>query len=140
MFERRKYSTMRAVSASKLAQIYFTKELAERLDGSGITANALHPGLSKTAITKDMSWPLRTLLNLCSGSPAKGSRTSVYLATSDAVKGVTGSFFVKSKQATMPRQAADQRTQRRLWDVSAELTGVGEPGPRAAVPPARSTP
>jgi NAD(P)-dependent dehydrogenase (short-subunit alcohol dehydrogenase family) len=140
MFERRKYSTMRAVSASKLAQIYFTKELAERLDGRDITANALHPGLSKTAITKDMSWPLRTLLNLFSGSPAKGSRTSVYLATSNEVEGVTGCFFVDSKQATMPRQAADQRTQKRLWDVSAELTGVGEPGARAAVQPGPAIP
>jgi NAD(P)-dependent dehydrogenase (short-subunit alcohol dehydrogenase family) len=128
MFSQRKYSTMRAVSASKLALIYFTKELAERLDRTEVTANALHPGLAKTEITKDMSGPVRLVLNLLSGSPEKGARTSVYLATSDDVNGVTGGFFVKCKQRKIPRQAMDQQTQKRLWDVSSGLVELGEPG------------
>jgi NAD(P)-dependent dehydrogenase (short-subunit alcohol dehydrogenase family) len=124
MHERRKYSTMRAVSASKLAAIYFTKELARRLEGTGVTVNTLHPGLTKTAITKDMSKPMRILLNLVSGSPEKGARTSVYLATSDEVQGVSGEFFVKGKQRKMPRQATDPETQKRLWEVSSALVDL----------------
>jgi NAD(P)-dependent dehydrogenase (short-subunit alcohol dehydrogenase family) len=137
MFEKRKYSTMRAVSASKLALIYFTMELAERFDGTGVTVNAIHPGLTKTAITKDMSKPMRTLLNLFSGPPARGARTSVYLATSDEVRGVSGKFFIKSKQRNVPRQATDQQTQKRLWEVSRALVNLGEPGPRAPRMPTR---
>jgi NAD(P)-dependent dehydrogenase (short-subunit alcohol dehydrogenase family) len=128
MFSQRKYSTLRAVSASKLALVYFTKELAERLGGSEVTVNALHPGLARTEITKDMSRPVRIVLNLLSGPPEKGARTSVYLATSDDVDGVTGRFFVKCKQRKMPRQATDPQTQKRLWDVSSGLVKLGEPG------------
>jgi NAD(P)-dependent dehydrogenase (short-subunit alcohol dehydrogenase family) len=127
MFEQRKYSTMRAVSASKLAQLYFTKELAARLDGRGVTINALHPGLSKTEITKEMPAVMRALLNLFSGSPEKGSRTSVYLATSDEVSGVSGRFFASCKEEKMPSQAGDEQTQKRLWVLSSDLVGLGEP-------------
>ena len=126
MFKERKYSMMRAVSASKLALIYFTKELAGRLEGTGVTANALHPGLTRTAITRDMSTPLRTLLNLASGTPEKGARTSVYLATSEEVNGMTGQFFAKCKQGKMPRQASDPQTQKRLWDISSRLVDLGD--------------
>ena len=94
-----------------------------RLDGSGVTANALHPGLTKTAITQDMSAPMRTVLNLVSGTPEKGARTSVYLATSDEVNGVSGQFFVNCKQQKMP----SRRPIRRRRSVS----GTSAPARRA---------
>jgi NAD(P)-dependent dehydrogenase (short-subunit alcohol dehydrogenase family) len=119
-----KYSFSTAVPRTKLAQLMFTRELARRLEGSGVTVNALHPGLTKTPLLDDMGAFMRTLLHLFSGPPANGARTAVYLATSPEVAAVTGKLFEKNREVPLRGQAADTTATERLWAESARLTGV----------------
>lgn len=120
----RKFSAFGAGSQSKLALVMFTVELARRLEGTGVTVNALHPGLVKSGLTRNMSPMMRTVLNLVSTTPQKGARTAVYLATSPEVEGVSGQFFAKCKPVKMSAQARDEEARRRLWEQSVELTGI----------------
>ena len=120
----RRYSAWRAYGQSKLANLLFTYELARRLAGTGITANALHPGgvaskfgHNQSGITKLIALVLRFGL-----SPAQGAQTSIYLASSPEVKGVTGQYFANSRPARSSRAARDVAAAARLWQVSAELT------------------
>ncbi|MBA3546866.1 MAG: SDR family oxidoreductase [Nannocystis sp.] len=126
---RRGYSGMGVYCKSKLANILFTLELAERLQGSGVTVNAVHPGMVATefAGTDDVSGFFGLLVkasHLFSISPAKGARTSVHVASSPEVEGVTGKYFVRSKAVRPSRLAQDKQAALRLWEVSEQLTGV----------------
>ncbi|MGN6634286.1 MAG: SDR family oxidoreductase [Oryzihumus sp.] len=122
------YSGQRAYNQSKLANVLFTYELARRLEGTGVTANALHPGVVRTGFGReDPSFPYRALLPLVRPfllSPERGAQTSVYLASSPEVEGVSGKYFVKKQERRSSRASYDTQVARRLWDVSAELTGV----------------
>ncbi len=125
----KKYATMRVYGQSKLANILFTLELARRLEGSGVTANSLHPGTVRTGYGADGD--ARGLLafgiKIASPfflSPAKGARTSVYLASDPAVAGVSGQYFVKCKAKQPKRWARDPEAARRLWQVSEDLVGL----------------
>ena len=127
------YATMRVYGQSKLANILFTLELARRLEGSGVTANSLHPGTVRTGYGADGD--ARGLLafgiKLASPfflSPAKGARTSVYLASDPAVAVVTGQYFVKCKAKQPKRWARDPEAAHRLWQVSEELVGLTPAG------------
>lgn len=125
MFERRKYTMFSAASQSKLALVMFTLELARRLEGTGVTVNAVHPGLVKSSLTDGMPPALRTMLKLVSTTPEKGARTAVHLATSPDVEGVSGAFFgPKQKRLKLPAQAADEEVRRRLWDRTVALAGT----------------
>jgi NAD(P)-dependent dehydrogenase (short-subunit alcohol dehydrogenase family) len=119
-----KYSVLAAVPRTKLAQLMFTRELARRLEGSGVTVNAVHPGLTKTPLLDDMGAFMRTFLHLISGPSSKGARTAVYLATSPEVAGVSGKLFEKNREVPLSGQAADDSATARLWAESAKLTGV----------------
>ena len=130
----KKYATMRVYGRSKLANILFTLELARRLEGSGVTANSLHPGTVRTGYGGGRRRP-----RACSPSgsrsaapfflsPAKGARTSVYLASDPAVAGVSGEYFVKCKAKQPKRWARDPEAARRLWQVSEELVGLAPAG------------
>ncbi len=126
---RRSYSGMGVYCKSKLANILFTLELAERLQGSGVTVNAVHPGMVATefAGADDVSRVFGLLVkasHLFSISPAKGARTSVHVASSPEVEGVTGKYFVRSKAVRPSRTAQDKQAALRLWEVSEQLTGV----------------
>jgi len=122
------YSSMRAYGQSKLAIVLFTYELARRLQGTGVTANCLDPGFVATNIgQRGASLPVRLLLKLIwsfGTSPEKGAQTSIYLASSPEVEGVTGQYFAKS----IPRRSAsisyDESLQRHLWEQSAKLVNV----------------
>src|SRR4029077_4291060 len=101
--ERRKYSTFGAYGQSKLLMNAFTFELARRLEGTGVTVNSLHPGFIATNI-----WPAdapliaRILMAMAKPfmlSPKRGAETSMYLAASPEVTGVSGQYFIKSKRA-----------------------------------------
>jgi len=124
----RAYRGQRAYSQSKLANLLFTYELARRLEGTGVTANALHPGVVRTRFGQDdPSFPYRALLPLVRPfllSPERGADTSVYLASSPEVEGVSGKYFVRKKARPSSRASYDTQVARRLWEVSAELTGV----------------
>ena len=129
----RHYAGMRVYGQSKLANILFTLELARRLEGSGVTANSLHPGTVRTGYGADGD--ARGLLALgikIAGpfflSPAKGARTSIYLASSPEVAGVSGEYFVKCRPKEPRRWAQDPDAARRLWQVSEELVGLAPQG------------
>ena len=122
------YRPMRVYSQSKLAVVLFTYELARRLEGTGVTANCLHPGFVATNIAqRDLPLPARLATKLIfrfGTSPEKGAKTSLYLATSPDVEGVTGKYFEKS----VPRKSAplsyDVSLQQQLWKACAQLTGL----------------
>lgn len=127
------FSGWRAYSNSKLANILFTTELARRLTGTGVTANCLHPGVVNTGFGRDGSRLLRFGLGLGRRflrTPGQGADTVVYLASSPDVEGATGGYYVRRKLSTPSRAAQDQATAWRLWEISAELTGL----PAASLP------
>src|SRR2546425_4791926 len=127
---KRGYSGIRAYSNAKLANILFSNELARRLSGTRVTSNALHPGVVATQFGRKDNGLFTVAVKLVRPfliSEEKGARTSVYLATSPEVEGVTGKYFVKRRPRRPPREALDEAVARRLWDVSARRTGVSSP-------------
>ncbi len=129
---KKRYRGMRVYGESKLANILFTLELARRLAGTGVTANALHPGTVRTGYGADGDARGFLALGIKVAkpfflSPAKGARTSIYLASSPAVEGVTGEYFDKCKPAKPRRWAQDAEAAQRLWQVSEELVGLTAP-------------
>lgn len=126
----RHYDGFRAYATSKLAVQLWTQELAERLRGSGVTANSLHPGHVATNIWQlwpRPTWPQKLLQRLITAvmvSPAAGAETTTYLATSPEVAGISGAYFVKRRPRRVAKPATDRRLQRELWRVSEELTGA----------------
>ena len=135
----RGYNGQRAYNQSKLANVLFTYELARRLEGSGVTATVLHPGVVRTAFGQEDSrgW-MRLMLPVVRPfmkSPERGAETSIYLASSPEVEGVSGQYFVNSRPKTSSRASYDTAAAARLWEVSADLVGSGSsasprpPGP-----------
>ncbi len=126
---RRAYRGMQAYSRSKLANIYFTTELARRLAGTGVTANCLHPGTVATGYGRDgdatgvLAFGVRVIKPFVL-TAAQGARTSVYLASSPEVRAVTGEYFVKCKVRRPSKAARDVEAARRLWEVSEQLVGL----------------
>jgi NAD(P)-dependent dehydrogenase (short-subunit alcohol dehydrogenase family) len=123
----RHYGGLTAYRASKLENLYFTYELARRLDGSGVTVNAMHPGTVGTRFGLDESgWfkVVKTLIRPLLRTPQKGAETAVYLATAPEVERVSGCYFVDCKPRRSSRQSYDRRAQQRLWTLSEQLTGV----------------
>jgi retinol dehydrogenase 12 len=121
----RSYSGWGAYSASKLANVAFTYELARRLEGTGVTANALHPGFVATQFGRSNGGilsPIFKLFQIGAITPEKGAETSIYLATSPEVEGVTGKYFDHCKPVASSRASYDEAAARRLWDLSQELT------------------
>jgi NAD(P)-dependent dehydrogenase (short-subunit alcohol dehydrogenase family) len=120
---RRHYHASQVYSNTKLANVLFTYELARRLQGSGVTVNCLHPGVVAT-----------NLLNDYMGVPhgrrdrgidtSKGAQTSLYLATSPELAVVSGRYYVNQEERRSTAVAYDETLARRLWQVSAELTGL----------------
>jgi NAD(P)-dependent dehydrogenase (short-subunit alcohol dehydrogenase family) len=121
------YDGNEAYSRSKLANILFTYELARRLRGTGVTANCLHPGVIATKLLADyMGVPVAggALARTFGAKPEKGAETIVYLASSPEVEGVTGKYFVNQRVVASSRASYDEAAARRLWEVSAQLTGL----------------
>jgi NAD(P)-dependent dehydrogenase (short-subunit alcohol dehydrogenase family) len=118
------YSFAASMGRTKLALILFTLELAERLRGTGVTVNAMHPGLTNTALLDDLPWPLRVLAGLFAWSPEQAARTALHLATSPEVEGVSGKLFADSKEVAIGGQALEPGLKERLWLESVRSTGV----------------
>jgi NAD(P)-dependent dehydrogenase (short-subunit alcohol dehydrogenase family) len=117
----------RAYQQSKLANILFTYELARGLEGSGVTANTLHPGFVRTGIFRQeglVGWLIRRAADLIALTPEQGARTSIYLASSPVVDGVSGRYFVKEQPAASSPQSRDEAAAKRLWQLSEQLTGL----------------
>lgn len=125
--ERGPFVPFEAYGRAKLAMLLTTYALARRLAGTGVTANALHPGMAATGIIDDVSPPLvRPFLGLIRPflpTPERGARTALYLATSPAVEGVNGKYFIWEKEAPSVPISHDEVSQERMWEISAELTG-----------------
>jgi len=124
----RTYSGQRAYNQSKLANVMFTYELSRRLQGIGVTATVLHPGVTSTGFGgEDMThgWgPLIAVLRPFMRSPRRGAETSVYLASSADVEGVSGRYFADRKTRDSNKGSYDTATTARLWRLSAELVGL----------------
>ncbi len=118
------YSGMKAYAQSKLANIFFTRVLARRLEGKGITVNCLHPGTVGTDFMKNIgSWvrPFISFVKLFMLSPEKGAETTIYLATSPEVAEVSGQYFVRKKVVHLKSVAQDDALAEWLWDESERL-------------------
>jgi NAD(P)-dependent dehydrogenase (short-subunit alcohol dehydrogenase family) len=127
----RHFAGFRAYGQSKLANILYTYELARRLEGKGVTANCLHPGVVATGFGRnDKSW-LSFAIKLVAPfflTPEEGAKTSIYLASSPEVANVSGKYFAKSKEKKSNRESYDRDVGRRLWELSEKLTGLDKPG------------
>jgi retinol dehydrogenase-12 len=123
----RRYSGWRAYKRSKLCNLLFTNELSRRLEGSSITANALHPGFVSSEIGVRNGWTFGlvwSLLTLFAISPERGAETSAYLACSPEVEPMSGKYFAESQVKPSSRVSYDREAAKRLWDVSVSLTGL----------------
>lgn len=125
---RRRYRGMGAYNDSKLCNIYFTRELARRLEGSGVTANCFHPGFVRTNFAREGDTFLLSIATrlgtLFARTPHKGAETGLHLATSAEVEGVSGEYFFDNKVAKTAPRARHAEVAARLWSVSEDLTGV----------------
>lgn len=122
------YNGPKAYGRSKLANVLFTYELARQLAGTGVTANALHPGLVYTNLWGRVSPWLKPLfvpiLRLVAKPPQEGAWTCLYLAASAEVEGVSGRYFVDEKAVRSDPASYDEEAARRLWDRSLALAGI----------------
>ena len=124
-FERRSYGSMDAYSASKLANILWSAELSRRLEGKNVTANSLHPGVVGSSFGQSGGALLRLGMKVVGPfllSPTKGAATTLFLASSPDVEGVTGKYFNKKKAVAPAKQARDVEAGKRLWALSEQLT------------------
>jgi retinol dehydrogenase 14 len=126
------YNNIQASNQAKLALILFTYELARRLAGTNVTVNCLHPGAVATdAPLKDpdlssFSRIMYKLVRLFFLSPEKGAETSIYLASSPDVEGISGKYFIKKKEVASSPESYNEELARKMWEVSAKLSGLGE--------------
>jgi NAD(P)-dependent dehydrogenase (short-subunit alcohol dehydrogenase family) len=123
------YSGVQAYKRSKLYNVMWTRELARRLAGTGVTANCFHPGFVATRYGDNaggfLSWGVRVAKTLFAISSEKGAQTLVYLASSPEVSEVTGGYFTRCELKTPSEAAQDDAAARRLWDETARLAGMG---------------
>ena len=122
-----RFFTVQAYGRSKLANILFTYELARRLEGTGVTANALHPGFVATGFGANNGALTRIFMRLShlfALTPAQGADTVIYLASSPDVEGISGRYFVRRQAVPSSPASYDEATARRLWEISAQMTGL----------------
>jgi retinol dehydrogenase-14 len=125
----RNWNGISAYAQSKLASVLFTYELARRLQGTGITANCVHPGMVRgTNLGHGERFPvairvLWALLRPLQKTPEEAAEASVYIATSPALEGVSGRFFIDKRERRTSEATYDRALAQRLWTISAELTG-----------------
>jgi NAD(P)-dependent dehydrogenase (short-subunit alcohol dehydrogenase family) len=125
------WASIRAYNQSKLCNILFTRELARRLEGTGVTANSLHPGVVATGfghtdgagLVSGILWLAKPFLL----TPEKGARTQVWLASSPEVESVSGKYFDKCKERWPSKAAQETGAPERLWALSERLTGLAAP-------------
>jgi NAD(P)-dependent dehydrogenase (short-subunit alcohol dehydrogenase family) len=115
-----------AYGRSKFANVLFAKELARRLSGTRVIANALHPGVVMTNMVRGRTPPISWIVPLLRPflvTPEDGAKTTIYLASAPEVEGVTGKYFVQCREAAADARTDDAALARALWDKSAELVG-----------------
>ncbi len=123
------YSPFKAYGRSKLANLLFCFELSRRLEGTGVTANCLHPGVVRTNFGHDLNGATKFFMpvgHLFMISPRKGASTSIYLATDPEIANVSGKYFAKKKVRSSSSESTDRTVAKKLWDVSMKLTGLAK--------------
>lgn len=126
------WDSWRSYANSKLANILFTRELARRLDGTGVTANCAHPGVVRTGFGRESRPLLKLGIAIARPfmlSPERGADTIVYLASSPDVAGQTGGYYVKRQRREPSAAARDDTAARELWDLSEKMTGLAPAQP-----------
>jgi len=122
------YNSWAAYSQSKLANLLFTYELARRLEGTGVTVNALHPGFVASSFAHNngwlVAWGTKVAQKLAGRTPEDGARTVIYLATSPEVEGISGKYFIDEKVVDSSPVSYDETIAKRLWVVSEQMTGL----------------
>jgi len=123
----RRYSTLGPYGQSKLANILFSYELSRRLAGTGVTVNCLHPGGIASGLWTN-NGPLAQFFmkagKLFLKTPEQGAQTTIYLASSPDVEGITGKYYSNCKEKTSNRESYNPDVARRLWDISEQMTGL----------------
>ncbi len=122
--ENKKYRLFTVYGISKLAEVLFTYELSRKLEGTGVTANAVHPGVVNTNLGRDQSkfsqWFSRKFFK----SPEEGAQTSIYLASSPEVEGITGKYFVNKQPKQSSEESYNLEYAGNLWKICAEMTNL----------------
>jgi NAD(P)-dependent dehydrogenase (short-subunit alcohol dehydrogenase family) len=125
----KRYSGFSVYGRSKLCNILFNRELARRIEGLSVTANCLHPGFVATRFGDQSGGIVQRLVKIAKPvgaiSPEDGAKTILYLATSPEVEGRSGGYYYKNRLATPTKEAQNDADARRLWEISAQLSGVG---------------
>jgi retinol dehydrogenase 12 len=119
------YDAMKAYNNSKLANMLFAFELARKLEGTGVTSNALHPGVVNTALSRNIPIflkPLVKIAGLFMLNPDKGATTSLHVATNPDLETTTGKYFDECKDSRYSSKADDQEVATKLWELSEEMT------------------
>jgi len=123
----REYGSFKAYGQSKLCILLFTYELARRLENTGVTVNAVHPGVVGTNIGGNNGWLGRVFVpiyKLLGKSPSKGAETSIFVASAPELQGVTGKYFIDKKPVASSPISYDEAVAKRLWDISARMSGL----------------
>jgi retinol dehydrogenase 12 len=119
------YSYLKATPQTMLARVLFTQELADRLAGTGVVANAVHPGLvAGTGLLHDVRGPFKWVTDTFGSTPEQGADTVLWLATAPEAAAVTGKLFFKRREIATPGQGSDPTARQRLWAESEALTGL----------------
>jgi retinol dehydrogenase 12 len=117
------YSYLKSTPRTMLARVLFTQELANRLNGTGVVANAVHPGLvAKTRLLQDTRGPFKWFTDTFGSTPEKGADSVLWLATAPETGAITGKMFAKRKEIRTPGQGSDPAVRKRLWEESEKLT------------------
>jgi NAD(P)-dependent dehydrogenase (short-subunit alcohol dehydrogenase family) len=122
----RNFNSLHAFGATKTANLLFTFELARRLENTGITVNAIHPGLARSGLMKESFFLMRLFTRLASPPPEKVTGDILQVATAPEFAKTSGKFLHKGKEIEVPAFAQDRDAQQRLWEVSERLTLLTE--------------
>jgi len=118
------FSAMKVYGHSKLAIILFTRLLAERLKGTGVTANCVNPGMSATNLGRDAGWFSAKFFKIFGKEPSIGAQTPIYLASSSDVETISGEYFEKKTVKIINKETYDLDAAKKLWDVSKKFVGL----------------
>ncbi len=120
------YRSFRRYGTTKLMNILFTRSLARRLEGSGVTANCLTPGFKATGLSRDSNYISKGIVNLIAGTAASGAIVPLHVITSPDLEGVSGKYFSRKSEIIEPsQQARDDEAAERLWKESVRLVNLG---------------
>ena len=122
--EHKKSRFMGLYGDSKLALILFSYELSKRLQGTGITLNTVHPGVVNTNLGVDRTHPKKGIVRRFFKKPEKGAETSIYLASSPEVEGITGKYFANKKEQKSSDDSYNETLRKKLWNIASKMVGL----------------